>query len=80
MLPSPNSGWSEAAFAGALRVRLLGPIYAGGNLVNDRDMGDPDWPTDLDGQHLRQALNLILVCCLLALVAGLPMAIWFPLF
>ena len=29
--PSPNSGWSEAACAGALRVRLVGPIPMAGS-------------------------------------------------
>lgn len=74
MLPSPNSGWSEAACAGALRVRLLGPIHYGGQLVTELYMGDPDWPADLDGEHLRQTLKLILVCCLLALCLGLAVA------
>jgi adenosylcobinamide-phosphate synthase len=75
MLPSPNSGWSEAACAGALRVRLVGPIRYGGQLVTERYMGDPDWPADLDAEHLRQALRLILVCCLLTLGLGLAVAL-----
>jgi adenosylcobinamide-phosphate synthase len=32
-LPSPNSGWSEAAVAGALQKRLCGPIYKKGTLA-----------------------------------------------
>ncbi|NEV63965.1 adenosylcobinamide-phosphate synthase CbiB [Thiorhodococcus minor] len=74
MLPSPNSGWSEAACAGALRVRLIGPIYSSGNLVTQDYMGDPDWPADLDASHLRQALRLIALCGGLALGAGLGLA------
>ncbi len=74
MLPSPNSGWSEAACAGALRVRLIGPIHSDGQLVTEQYMGDPDWPADLDAGHLRAALRLILICCLLALVVGLMLA------
>ncbi|WP_295403273.1 adenosylcobinamide-phosphate synthase CbiB [uncultured Thiocystis sp.] len=73
MLPSPNSGWSEAACAGALRVRLIGPIRYGGRLVTEQYMGDPDWPADLDGAHLRQALRLMLVCCLLAVGVGMSL-------
>ena len=76
MLPSPNSGWSEAACAGALRVRLLGPIRYGGRLLTERYMGDADWPADLDAGHLRAALRLILVCCLLAVACGLALASW----
>lgn len=74
LLDSPNSGWSEAACAGALRVRLLGPIRYDGELSNEAFMGDPDWPVDLDGADLRRALRLILVCGLLALVIGLALA------
>ena len=71
MLPSPNSGWSEAACAGALRVRLIGPVWRDGRLINDAFMGDPDWPCELDEGDLGRALRLILVCCLLALGVGL---------
>ncbi len=74
LLPSPNSGWSEAACAGALRVRLVGPIHYGGVLVTTSFMGDPDWPADLDNDDLRRALRLILVSCLLALAVGLAVA------
>ena len=56
MLPSPNSGWIEAAMAGALRCRLLGPIYAGGNLVNERYLGKEEWPSDPGAGGLRQSL------------------------
>ncbi|WP_462322720.1 adenosylcobinamide-phosphate synthase CbiB [Halochromatium sp.] len=74
MLPSPNSGWSEAAFAGALRVRLVGPIRHQGHLVHEAYMGDPAWPAELGTQALRQALQLLLTACLLALVLGLALA------
>jgi len=70
LLPSPNSGWSEAACAGALRVRLLGPVWYGGVLMGEAYIGDPDWPADLDGADLRRALRLILVAALLALGFG----------
>ncbi|NEX15437.1 MAG: cobalamin biosynthesis protein CobD, partial [Halochromatium sp.] len=75
MLPSPNSGWSEAAFAGALRVRLVGPIWHDGQLVNQAYMGEPDWPAELGPDALRSALQLILVACLIALCVGLALAL-----
>ena len=75
LLASPNSGWSEAAFAGALRVRLLGPRYYGGQLVSERFMGDDAWPVDLDRAELRHALRLVAVCGGLALVFGLVLAL-----
>jgi adenosylcobinamide-phosphate synthase len=72
-LPSPNSGWSEAAYAGALRVRLLGPIDKHGVRVNDAYMGEPDWPDDLGDGDLHRALRLTLVAGLLALPFGLAL-------
>ncbi len=71
LLPSPNSGWSEAACAGALRVRLIGPVWHDGRLVNEAYMGDAQWPADLDADDLRRALALIVVCSVLALILGL---------
>lgn len=40
LVPGPNSGWSEAALAGAIRRRLVGPIYLGGTKVTDLWLGD----------------------------------------
>ncbi|MBK1723212.1 adenosylcobinamide-phosphate synthase CbiB [Thiocystis violacea] len=74
VLPSPNSGWSEAACAGALRVRLLGPVWAKGCLINETYMGDANWPADLDGADLQRALELIFLCSLLAFACGVVMA------
>ncbi|HLG47353.1 MAG TPA: adenosylcobinamide-phosphate synthase CbiB [Reyranella sp.] len=36
---SPNAGWTEAAMAGALGVRLMGPRTYGGELVHGQWMG-----------------------------------------
>jgi adenosylcobinamide-phosphate synthase len=44
LLPSPNSGWSEAATAGAVRRRLVGPIWNAGRLVTDIWIGIPSDP------------------------------------
>ena len=44
LVPGPNSGWSEAATAGALRVRLVGPIVLKGHLVTDIWLGAPGSP------------------------------------
>jgi adenosylcobinamide-phosphate synthase len=74
VLPSPNSGWSEAAYAGALKVRLVGPVHHGGRCVNEAFMGDPDWPAELGAAELVQALRLTLVCGLLAAGVGLVAA------
>ena len=44
LLPGPNSGWSEAATAGAIQGRLVGPIRVNGSFVTDAWLGDPDDP------------------------------------
>ncbi|EXJ17007.1 adenosylcobinamide-phosphate synthase CbiB [Imhoffiella purpurea] len=75
-LPSPNSGWSEAACAGALRVRLLGPLWRNGQLLTNDYIGDLDWPFDLDGADLRRALMLMLICYPLAIGVGMVFASW----
>ena len=43
-VPGPNPGWSEAAMAGAIRRRLVGPIRAGGLTVTDLWLGMPSDP------------------------------------
>jgi adenosylcobinamide-phosphate synthase len=54
LLPSPNSGWPEAATAGALQRRLVGPIWSGGSLVTDLWIGDPACaPTETAEDHDR---------------------------
>ncbi len=75
MLPSPNSGWSEAACAGALRVRLIGPVWREGRLINETFMGDPDWPADLGAADLVRALRLIVLCSAFAVILGLAAAL-----
>ena len=39
LLPGPNKGWSETAAAGALGIRLAGPIWKDGRQVNDLWIG-----------------------------------------
>lgn len=44
--PSPNSGVSEAAMAGALGVRLGGPSYYGGKYCAKPYIGEEGWEAD----------------------------------
>jgi adenosylcobinamide-phosphate synthase len=77
VVPGPNSGWSEAATAGAIQRRLVGPIWAGGRLVTDIWLGDPsDPPAGANGDFFRAAL-LVLATGLLGAflaIAGLLLA------
>ena len=75
LLASPNSGWSEAAFAGALRVRLLGPISYDGRPAGQPFIGEADWPAELERRHLARAMRLLLVCGWLTLALGLALAV-----
>lgn len=59
LVPGPNAGWSETAFAGALGRRLAGPIYQGGVLVNNTWLGcSNDHPATL--KDINRALGLAL--------------------
>lgn len=59
ILPGSNSGWSEAATAGGIERKLLGPIWAKGVLVTDIWLGDPDDPPAGDDSDVRRASVLI---------------------
>ena len=64
---SPNAGWPEAAMAGALGLRLAGPRWYGGVLVEDAWMGDGRAAATV--QDLRRALRLYRIACGLQLGA-----------
>lgn len=59
VLPGPNSGWSEAATAGALQRRLVGPIWQGGLLVTDVWLGQTVDPPLESADDVRRALWLV---------------------
>lgn len=66
---SPNSGFSEAAFAGALRVQLGGPSTYGGKLSLKPTLGDAGRP--VTSTDLGRANALLAVTTLLAALLGL---------
>jgi adenosylcobinamide-phosphate synthase len=66
--PSPNSGWPEAAFAAALKVRLGGPSSYGGHIVEKAYLGDG--ARALDRSVVREALGLFRRCSWLSLILG----------
>jgi adenosylcobinamide-phosphate synthase len=59
VLPGPNSGWSEAATAGALERRLVGPIWMQGRLVTETWLGDPRDPPVATRDDLHRATFLV---------------------
>ena len=67
---SPNSGLAEAAMAGALGVRLGGPVSRGGIPIVAPLLGLPTVP--LHREHIRDAVRLMRVTTVL-LIGGLGM-------
>ncbi|WP_343222097.1 adenosylcobinamide-phosphate synthase CbiB [Novosphingobium profundi] len=63
---SPNAGWPEAAMAGALGVRLAGPVVYDGVLVDKPWIGDG---READAAAMRRAGKIYIGACLLAWLA-----------
>jgi adenosylcobinamide-phosphate synthase len=59
-LPGPNAGWSEAAAAGALGRRLVGPIWLNGVQVTERWIGDGGDPPLATADDVNRAIVLTL--------------------
>jgi adenosylcobinamide-phosphate synthase len=60
---SPNAGWSEAAMAGALGLKLAGPRVYGETLVDDAFMGEGR--RDTGAADIRRALRLYRAACII---------------
>jgi adenosylcobinamide-phosphate synthase len=58
VLLGPNAGWSEAATAGALQRRLVGPIWLRGQQVTDVWIGEASDPPLETAVDVRRALVL----------------------
>jgi adenosylcobinamide-phosphate synthase len=71
LLPSPNSGWPEAATAGAIRRQLVGPIWRNGQLVTDIWIGDPNDPPASARADVARATALILIAGLAAVALAI---------
>lgn len=66
--PSPNSGVAEAAVAGALGVRLGGPVSYGGEAADHPYLGDG--PREAGARDIPGAVMLMVVTALLAVAGG----------
>lgn len=66
---SPNAGWTEAAMAGALGLRLAGPIAYDGVMIDKPWIGDGHGAADVE--DISRALGIYRRACLLLwLIAG----------
>jgi adenosylcobinamide-phosphate synthase len=61
LLLGPNSGWSEAATAGALQRRIVGPIWLKGEQVTDLWIGDVDDPELSTSADVTRAIALVVI-------------------
>lgn len=72
LVPGPNSGWSEAATAGAIQRRLVGPIVLQGRLVTDIWLGEADKPpAGLESGDVALAIGLTTVTGCVAAVLSI---------
>ena len=71
IVPGPNSGWSEAATAGALERCLIGPIWAGGRLVTDTWLGDTNDPPAGAQRDFHRAAVLVTATGILAVAIAI---------
>jgi adenosylcobinamide-phosphate synthase len=79
LLLGPNSGWSEAATAGALERQIVGPIWLEGVLVTDLWIGDASDPPLASGGDVTRAMMLVVSSGLLvAAVGGALLLRWNP--
>ncbi len=70
LVPGPNSGWPEATMAGALGLRLIGPLYKNGVLVCDLWLGDPADPAGADARDIRRCYQLLILSTLVTFATG----------
>ncbi len=72
--PSPNSGWPEAAMAGALGIQLGGRNEYGGRSEERARLGDPGKP--LHSSLIPLALQLMGLASLFLLMALFALVVW----
>jgi adenosylcobinamide-phosphate synthase len=70
VLPGPNSGWSEAAAAGAVQRKLVGPIWRDGILVTSVWIGDEGDPPLATHRDVVRAAVLVMATGIVAAIAG----------
>ncbi|MBE9116414.1 cobalamin biosynthesis protein [Lusitaniella coriacea LEGE 07157] len=71
--PSPNSGWSECAYAAALGVQLGGENVYGGIVKEKPRLGEPQKP--ITREVVEEALGLTRACVLLGLGVGIALSL-----
>jgi adenosylcobinamide-phosphate synthase len=75
LIPGPNPGWAEATAAGALQVRLIGPLHKEGHLVTEIWIGDPADPEGGHAQDMHRMRQLAQGATFLALMLSVLLAL-----
>lgn len=77
LLLGPNSGWSEAATAGAVQRRLVGPIWLNGSQITDIWIGEPTDPPLETAADVTRALMVVVFSGLLIAALGVVLlSVW----
>lgn len=82
-VPGPNAGWSECSVAGALKIRLAGPIWRDGKMVTDIWIGDPNDPEGASNEHIEKVIQisfgttLLFLCLVYWSIFNLDFYFWF---
>jgi adenosylcobinamide-phosphate synthase len=77
VLLGPNSGWSEAATAGALQRRIVGPIWLKGVLVTELWVGDAADPALATAADVKRAVALAVWSGVAVALCGAAIVHWF---
>lgn len=78
LVPGPNSGWPEATMAGALGLRLIGPLYKNGTQVCNLWLGDPADPAGADQRDIRRCYQLLILTTLVTFAVGWAISRFLP--
>jgi adenosylcobinamide-phosphate synthase len=77
LLLGPNSGWSEAATAGALERRIVGPIWLNGVQVTDLWIGAPGDPVLAEAGDVIRAMALVTLAGLAVAASGSVLLLYY---
>ncbi len=69
---SPNCAWPEAAFAGALGIRIGGSNVYFGQIVEKPEIGDAD--KELGKEFIPKTISLLYVTAVIVLISGMGLA------
>lgn len=78
VVPGPNSGWSEAAMAGAIQRRLVGPIWMHGALVTETWLGRDSDPPAGSADDYGKAARIVRVTSAIAVLIAF-WTVWYSM-